>query len=179
MMRLQRMSDPSKAAMLARTFLVRCAAGLALVGCATVPSVGTDPIDPRYSVGGGEWNSGGGITIVARAFERNGVTVICGAWTMDRQSGITSELNDDVMEAGSVFLDGDRAVQNLSFMRLVPYSDNIAGEQANCVATGRPWKADYAAAPARVRMPRMSFTMGDLPENFLVFRETQRVGIIR
>jgi hypothetical protein len=179
MMRLQRMSDPSKAAMLARTFLVRCAAGLALVGCATVSSVGIDPIDPRYSVGGGEWNSGGGITIVARAFERNGVTVICGAWTMDRQSGMTSELNDDVMEAGSVFLDGDRAVQNLSFMRLVPYSDNIAGEQANCVAAGLPWKVNYAVVPARVRIPHMSFSMGRKRANVVVFRETQRAKIIR
>ena len=162
-----------------RMFLARCAVALALVGCATVPSVGTDPIDPRYSVGGGEWGSGGGITIVARAFERNGVTVICGAWTMDRQSVLTSELNDNVMEAGSVFLDGDRAVQNLSFMRLVPYSDNIAGEQANCVAAGLPWKADYAAAPARVRMPRMVFTLDRRPADRVVFRETQRAKIIR
>ena len=160
-------------------FLARCAVALALTGCTTATPVGTDPIDPRYSVGGGEWNSGGGITIVARAFERNGATVICGAWTMDRQSGMTSELNDDVLAAGSVFLDGDRAVQNLSFMRLVPYSDNIAGEQANCVATGLSWKVDYTTAPARVRMPRMAFAMGDLPENVLVFRETQRVEIIR
>ncbi len=162
-----------------RIFLVRCAAVLALVGCTTATPVGTDPIDPRYSVGGGEWDSGAGIAIAARAFERNGVAVICGAWTMDRQSVVTSELNDDVLEAGSVFLDGDRAVQNLSFMRLVRYSDNIAGDQANCVAAGLPWKADYAAAPARVRIPRMAFAQGDLPENFLVFRETPRAEIIR
>ncbi len=161
------------------TFLVRCAAVLALVGCTTATSVGTDPIDPRYSVGGGEWDSGGGITIAARAFERNGVTVICGAWTMDRQSVVTSELNDAVLEAGSVFLDGDRAVQNLSFMRLVRYSDNIAGEQANCVAAGLPWKADYDAAPARVRIPRMAFTLDLRPVNRVVFRETQRAEIIR
>ena len=152
---------------------------LALVGCATVTSVGTDPIDSRYSVGGGEWSSGGGITIAARAFERNGVTVICGAWTMDRQSVVTSELNDAVLEAGSVFLDGDRAVQNLSFMRLVRYSDNIAGEQANCVASVRPWKAEYAAVPARVRIPRMAFPLDADTGNFAVFRETQRAEIIR
>ncbi len=178
-MHMRKMSDPSKAAIFARTFLVRCAAGLALVGCATVTSVGTDPIDSRYSVGGREWDSGGGITIAARAFERNGVTVICGAWTMDRQSVVTSELNDEVLGAGSVFLDGDRTVQNLSFMRLVPYSDNIAGEQANCVATGRPWKADYDAAPARVRIPRMAFPLDADTGDFVVFRETQRAEIIR
>ena len=162
-----------------RMFLARCAVALALVGCTTATPVGTDPIDPRYSVGGGEWSSGGGITIAARAFERNGVAVICGAWTMDRQSVLTILLNDDVLEAGSVYLDGDRAVQNLSFMRQVRYSDNIAGEQANCVATGRPWKADYAAAPARVRIPRMAFGRGGRRANRVVFRETQRAEIIR
>ena len=162
-----------------RMFIARSAVALALAGCTTATPVGTDPIDSRYSVGGGEWDSGGGITIAARAFERNGVTVICGAWTMDRQSVLTSELNDNVMEAGSVFLDGDRAVQNLSFMRMVPYSDNIAGEQANCVATGLPWKANYAAAPARVRIPRMAFALDWVPANVVVFRETRRAEIIR
>ncbi len=76
-------------------------------------------------------------------------------------------------------MDGDRAVQNLSFMRLVRYSDNIAGEQANCVATGLPWKADYALVPARVRLPRIAFTLGRRPANRVVFRETHRAEIIR
>ena len=163
-----------------RMFLAWSAVALALAGCTTATPVGTDPIDSRYSVGGGEWNSGGGITIVARAFERNGVAVICGAWTMDRQSGMTSELNNDVLAAGSVFLDGDRAVQNLSFMRRVPYSDNIAGEQANCVATGLSWKADYTTSPARVRLPRMVFEGLDAEmAEFVKFRETRRTAIIR
>ncbi len=176
---MQRLSNPSKAVMLVRTFLAACAAGVVLVGCATATSVGTDPIDPRYSLGGGQWDSGGGITIVARAFERNGVTVVCGAWTMDRQSVVSSDFNGNVMEAGSVFLDGDRAVQNLSFMRQLPYSDNIAGKQANCVASSLAWKADYATAPARIRMPRMTFVLGRKSANRVLFRETQRAEIIR
>ena len=152
---------------------------IALVGCATATPVGTDQIDLRYSVGGGKWNTGGGITIVARAFERNGVTVICGAWTMDRQSVLTSKLNEQVMQAGSVYLGGDRAVQNLSFMRLVPYSNNIAGEQANCVAASLPWKADYVAVPTRVRLPRRAFRVYAESGNFAVFRETNRAEIIQ
>ncbi len=110
---------------------------------------------------------------------KTATNAICGAWTMDRQSVVTSDLNENVLEAGSVFLDGDRAVQNLSFMRLVPYSDNIADEQANCVATGRPWKANYATAPARVRMPRMVFPLDEETGDFVVFRETHRAEIIR
>jgi hypothetical protein len=178
-MRMLRMRAPQEAAMTGINFLARCAAGLALAGCTTAVSVGTDTIDPRYSVGGGQWSSGGGITIAARAFERNGVAVICGAWTMDRQSVVTSELNEEVMQAGSVYLGDDRAVQNLSFMRMVPYSDNIASEQANCVATGRPWKADYVAAPARVRIPRMAFLLDEETGDIVVFRETQRAKIIQ
>jgi len=163
-----------------RMFLAWSAVALALAGCTTATPVGTDPIDSRYSVGGGQWSSGRGITVVARAFELNGVTVICGAWAMDSQGGLTRDYNDDVLEAGSVFLDGDRAVQNLSFMRRVPYSDNIAGEQANCVATGLSWKADYTTSPARVRLPRMVFEGLDAEMGeFVKFRETRRAAIIR
>ena len=165
--------------MLAARLLAPCVAGLVVAGCATVTPVGNEQIDPRYSLGGGEWNSGGGITIAARTFERNGVVVVCGAWTMDRQSVLTSELNDNVVAAASVFVGGDRAVNNLSFMRLVPYSDNISGEQANCVATDRPWKAGYSPASTRVRIPRMAFDLDEESGEYLVFRETPRAEIIR
>ena len=59
--------------------------GLVAGGCTQHPSVGTDTVGPGYVTGGGEWNSGGGVTVVVRIFERGGATVVCGAWTTDRQ----------------------------------------------------------------------------------------------
>ncbi len=57
-----------------------------LAACAQGALVESQWVGPDYAIGGGEWDSGGGITNVARAFERNGITIVYGAWTTDQQS---------------------------------------------------------------------------------------------
>ncbi len=159
--------------------------GLAVAACTRFTDVGTDTIGPGYATGGGEWNSGGGITAVARAFERGGATVVCGAWATDRQSVLSANMNYNVMETGSVYIGRTRIVQNLVFMARVPYSDNISGAQANCVASSVPWLAEFAEMGPRLRFPRVVFPAdgGDEPHggggSSLVFRETARPEIIR
>ena len=130
---------------------------LLAVACTRFAIVGNDTIGPGYATGGGEWNSGGGITIVVRAFERGGATVVCGAWATDQQSVLSINQNRDVMEAASIYIGRTRIVQNLVFMARVPYSDNISGGQANCVASSVPWRAQFAVTGPRTRIPRMSF----------------------
>ena len=159
--------------------------GLALVACTRFTDVGTDTIGPGYATGGGEWNSGGGITAVARAFERDGATVVCGAWATDWQSGLSANLNYGVMETGSVYIGRTRIVQNLVFMARVPYSDNISGAQANCVASSVPWRAEFAENGPHLRFPRVAYPPDGEPETGggggspLIFRETARSEIIR
>ncbi len=159
--------------------------GLVAGGCTRQPGVGTDTVGPGYVTGGGEWNSGGGITAVARAFERGGATVVCGAWATDRQSVLSLNMNSDVMETGSVYIGRKRIVQNLAFMARVPYADNISGAQANCVASSVPWRAEFAEEGARLRFPRVAYPPDGGDEDgsgggdALVFRETPRLEIIR
>ncbi|MFQ5567875.1 MAG: hypothetical protein ACE5EU_16105, partial [Paracoccaceae bacterium] len=139
---------------------------------------------PGYVIGGGEWNSGGGITAVARAFERGGATVVCGAWATDRQSVLSLHMNGDVMQTGSVYIGRKRIVQNLDFMARVPYADNISGAQANCVASSVPWRADFAAEGPRLRFPRVAYPPDGGDEDSagggspLVFRERARPDIV-
>ncbi|NIP76308.1 MAG: hypothetical protein GTN90_10125 [Xanthomonadales bacterium] len=74
-----------------------------LAACAPrLEPAGTDTIAPGYAVGGGDWDSGGGITAVARIFERDGRTVVCGAWMTDRQSALSVLYNEDIIAAGSI-----------------------------------------------------------------------------
>ncbi len=159
--------------------------GLAAGGCTRYASVGTDSVSPGYATGGGEWNSGGGITAVARAFERGGATVVCGAWATDRQSALSANRNHDVMQTASVYIGRTRMVQNLDFMARVPYSDNISGAQANCVASPVPWRAEFAEEGPRLRFPRVAFAAdgGDKVNagggSPLIFRETTRPDIVR
>ncbi len=168
-------------------FLRGAVLGIALVvvACTRYADVGTDPVGPGYATGGGEWNSGGGITVVVRAFERDDATVVCGAWATDRQSVLSANMNYGVMETGSVYIGRTRIVQNLVFMARVPYSDNISGAQANCVASSVPWRAEFAEKEPRLRFPRVAYPPdgGDVKSagggSPLIFRETTRPEIIR
>ncbi len=159
--------------------------GLVAGGCTRHADVGTDTVGPGYVTGGGEWNSGGGITVVVRAFERGGVTVVCGAWTTDRQSVLSINQNDDAIEAGSVYAGKTRLVMNLAFMARVPYADSISGAQANCVASSVPWRAEFAETGPRLRFPRLAFPGGGGDEEGggggspLIFRQTPRPDIVR
>ena len=159
--------------------------GLVAGGCARYVSVGTDTVGPGYVTGGGEWNGGGGITVVVRIFERGGATVVCGAWTTDIQPVMDMGVNDEVIETGSIYAGGTRLVMNLGFMARVPYADNITGEQAECVASPVPWRAEFADTGPRVRIPRVVFPADGGDEDSggggspLIFRETTRPDIVR
>lgn len=147
--------------------------------CARYGEAGFDSVGPGYAVGGGEWNTGGGITAVARVLERDGRTVVCGAWTTDRQSTLSAPLNYGVMEAGSVYAAGTRLVQNLSFMAEVPEPDDLAGAEASCVTSSVPWRAEFGAAEARLRFPRLAYLDDDEMGGQIVFRETARPDPLR
>jgi hypothetical protein len=133
------------------------ALGLIAAGCTGQSPLGADRVAPGYAAGGGVWGAGGGITAVVRVFRRDGATVVCGAWATDRQSVLTIHLNEDVMEAASVFIDGTRVAHGLRFMQRVAYVDGIAGAQASCVASTVAWRPGFAAAEPVLRFPRMVF----------------------
>jgi len=151
---------------------------LAVAACTRSADVGTDTIGPGYTTSGGEWSSGGSITVFSRAFERNGITVVCGAWTTSRQSTLTVLLNDVVIEAGALYLGAERAAWNLGFMAEVPDFENIADAQANCVASDLPWRAEYVDTAPQVRLPPLRFTISRTANQQVSFRPGRRPSII-
>lgn len=163
-----------------RTALALGLSAFAIAACATAVPVGGESVDSRYVTGGGTWDTGGGITVAVRAFERDGVTVVCGVWTTDRQSTQSIELNRWVVETGAVEIAGDRVLQNLIVFNRIPYSGDITGEPANCVTASKPWKAAYADADPVIRFPRLAFATDDIaPSNTVIFRPGGRDRIIR
>lgn len=147
--------------------------------CSGLARVGTETVDARYTTGGGEWDSGGGVTVAARVFEREGTTIVCGAWTTDRQSVLTTELNDDVIAVASVYIGETRVMQNLGFMARVANSASVAGAQANCVASAKPWLREFAKESVRLRFPRMVFQLDEEGGTSVRFRETARPSVVR
>lgn len=146
--------------------------------CAQGARVEPQSVTPDYVIGGGEWDSGGGITVAARAFEQNGATVVCGAWATDRQSAVSAGLNENVMEAASVYAGGVRMVQNLGFMARTSYAENITGARANCIAVAHPWRAAFVAS-TRVEIPRQRFVLDDQSNNSVTFRQSPRPDIVK
>jgi hypothetical protein len=134
----------------------------------------SETVGPGYTRGGGEWESGGGITIAARAFERGGVTVVCGAWTTGWQSGISINLNENIIEAASVYVGETRVVQNLMFMAWTPYAGDLSGAQANCIALGRSWPAEHADRGTSIIIPQQQFILDDEGGLRATFRQTGR-----
>lgn len=154
---------------------------LTLAGCATHENAGLDTVGPGYSTWGGAWNTGGGISAVVRVFERGGATVVCGAWATDRQSALSINLNEDVMQAASAYLGRTRLVQGLGFMQRVPYAADISGAQARCVVSKVAWAPGFDPAGVSLRFPRYAILedAGDFGfGNTLVFRQTDRVPIV-
>jgi hypothetical protein len=155
------------------------ALGLLAMACTRFATVGTDIIGPGYTIDGGEWDSGGGITTAIRVFERDGVTVVCGAWTTDRQSVLSIRNNDDVIEAASLYAGSTRLARDLGFMSLIRYSQNISGAQANCIASGKPWQPEFAETAPRIRFPLLAFRLSSGSGQTIIFRRSTRPDIIR
>lgn len=159
------------------------ALGLLLAGCAAHQDAGFDRVGRGYTTWGGDWNTGGGISAVVRVFGRAGATVVCGAWATDRQSALSSYLNEDVMQAASAYIGHTRLVQGLGFMQRVSWADDITGAQARCVTSKVPWQPGFATEEALLRFPRYA-VIEDAGEgvfgfgNAVVFRQTPRVPIV-
>lgn len=142
---------------------------------------GYDTITQAYSVDGGQWDTGNGITTVTRIFERDGATIVCGAWVADFGLGPSYGHNDEVMEAASVYAGGTRLVQDLGFMPELAKSRDVTGEQARCVRSAVPWQADFAQTGPDVTFAPIQ--VGDQPEedgggDMIRFRDAQRASIL-
>ena len=154
-----------------RTLLL-CMALAAIAGaCAKAAPIPTEAVTEDYVLGSGKWDTGGGITIVAKAFEQNGETVVCGAWATDQQSIITVALNDAIMGAASVYSGETRLVQNLKFMAKAASPTALIRSYATCVTSRRAWQ-DSFATDLYIRIPRQRFTVGDQFGKWAIFTQT-------
>ena len=158
-------------------FTLGCLALAAVLasGCA----IGRAPIAPdrvteNYTIGSGYWSSGGGVRAAVRVRDEAGRTAICGAWRRSRQSTESLFFNEDVIEAGIVFLGNEAIIHNLSFMIQAHEAKldlGLTGEAAGCVLTERPWQTGDDTAMVTVRFPRMVFGAAEPQDNRIEFRQ--------
>ncbi|WP_339106768.1 hypothetical protein [Roseovarius rhodophyticola] len=131
------------------------ASALVLMSAATAGWAATSKLSPSHVVSGGEYSSGGGISVAAEVRNHSGRTLVCGVWAQSRQQSVlTSLVERRVLGSGSVFLGRERVVHGLLFMNEVAPSQNYANLPAGCVLTNRAWQPTDAQKEVKIRIPR-------------------------
>jgi len=139
-----------------------------------------ETVSAGYRASGGEWNVGGDVIALVRAFERDGVVAYCGLWTTRGTIAMTEFLDEDVVAASVLHIGGSRIVQDMSGLPRAAYRADMTGTPAGCMRTKVPWRPGFAGAPARVRFPRMVIDPDDDEDGgiSLIFRQTRVPWIV-
>lgn len=126
-----------------------------LIAVAASASAATSKLGQSHVVSGGEYSSGGGISVAAEVRNHSGRTLVCGVWAQSRNQSILTKLVERrVLDSGSVFLGRERIVHGLLFMNEVAPAKSFANETAGCVLTNRAWQASDANKQVVIRIPR-------------------------
>lgn len=134
-------------------FLAVCATILA--SCAPSGQRAVARLGDTPTVSGGEYSSGGGISVAADIRNSNGSMLVCGVWAQSRaQSILTKGKASRVVSHGSIFLGQERIVQNFLFMNEVAPAPSYAGQEAGCLLLDRAWTEADANRPLLIRIPR-------------------------
>jgi len=118
--------------------------------------LGSDPV-----LGGGEYSTGGGITVAVELRDWNGRTGLCGVWAESEQLTVfLRHKGKEVLAKGSIALGREVLTHNLNFLRQVAPRSDYAAVPAGCVVLDRAWQPADAAKPLSVRLPRREFRFG-------------------
>ncbi|MEO1491194.1 MAG: hypothetical protein AAFV19_03465, partial [Pseudomonadota bacterium] len=135
------------------------AALLSMTACATGTPIAGQTIDDSYRVDGFRWDSGTTVYVMLKTFNADGKTGVCGAWTARGGSSNISHLNTEMMDAGSVALDGTTLVNGLGFMKEHGGTGDLKGQASNCVKTDVDWQPAFANERPDAVFPRMRFVL--------------------
>jgi hypothetical protein len=129
---------------------------LLAAACAPVHTSYVSRFQSDPTLGGGSFTTGGGLTVAVEFQERAGKTALCGVWAESRNQSVLSKhkAQQNVIPSGSVYLGKKRLVQNLLFLNKVEPMADYSGQEVNCVATSRPWRAGDESLKPVVRIPR-------------------------
>ncbi|MDT8345957.1 MAG: hypothetical protein RQ752_16135 [Thermohalobaculum sp.] len=139
----------------------------------------SEPVDARYSVSGGTFDTGGDLIVMLRAFETDGRVGICGAKTRTRESAMSLPYGHFVEGAGVVQLAGARIFQGIRRLPEYPFADDMTGVSAKCMVADRAWRPEFDTASPVVRFARMPFGGEGRGDYDTIFRSAPVPDVIR
>ncbi|WP_317057298.1 hypothetical protein [Roseovarius rhodophyticola] len=131
-----------------------CAVTLGLMFCQiALAAPSTVSLGGAPTLGGGEYSTGGGITIAVEPRRTvDDQLALCGVWAQsDRLIAYVRRSGPSVLDRGSLAVNGRVVYRDLSFLNQVAPSKSYAKSEATCVGTSLPWQGN---ASVEIRIPR-------------------------
>ncbi len=120
-----------------------------LSGCVLSPDrIGTDRLRGDDALAGGVFSPGGSTLLVSAGLRKiEGQPAVCGAWQPSGPDAL--EYGYRVLDAGIVFVDGERVLQNLSFITQIGPDRPLGGAPSGCTPVSRGMEG----GEVRIRLP--------------------------
>ncbi|MEM7732107.1 MAG: hypothetical protein AAF280_04905 [Pseudomonadota bacterium] len=127
---------------------------LLLLALATPIGAASVTLGPGAVIAGGEYTTGGGLTVAVEPRPINGKLGLCGIWAQsDPMPVYTRRAASTVLAKGVVQIDGQTVTRNLNFLNRVRPAESYAGAPTGCMVVNRAWTGDPTARMT-VRIPR-------------------------
>ena len=133
--------------------------------CAAVTTtpLPSQPVNSSFNADGFTWNSGGGINVSMKAFEKDGLVGVCGLRSeLSNQGDPSVDLNPWALQNMRIVLADDTVFSDVGAFPKTSWNENAAPTgTASCFLTDVPWRAAYAGARPDVKMARTSYKYYD------------------
>ncbi len=125
-----------------------------LLALATPSMAATAKLGQGAVIAGGEYSTGGGITVAVEPRDIGGKLGFCGIWAQSTSmSAYTRRAASAVLTKGVVQIDGQTVLRNLNFLNRVGPAATYTGAPSGCTVVNRTWTGDPTARMT-VRIPR-------------------------
>ncbi len=116
----------------------------------------TIKLGPNPTLSGGEYSTGGGITVAMEMRQIGGQAHVCGVWAQsERLTAYVRGKGREVLARGKVEMNGRTLTHDLGFLRNVAPAESYGGATAGCTGLGRAWQPGDAGGQPKARIPRL------------------------
>lgn len=115
----------------------------------------TVKLSSSASLTGGDYSTGGGLTVAMETRAINGKLGLCGVWAQSTSMSIfTRNAAPRVLAKGVATLNGQVITRDFGFLNRVRPASSYTGAPAGCVVLNQAWQPQFATAALQLRIPR-------------------------
>lgn len=123
-------------------------------------------LGPGAVLTGGEYTTGGGLTVAMEAREIGGKLGLCGVWSESTSMSVyTRNAASRVLAKGAATLNDEVVARDFRFLNRVRPAPSYAGAPANCIVIDRAWQAQDTQAVLQLRIPRQKIFLTSSDRN--------------